>query len=318
MKIVGHHKIYSVAFLGDGKQVVSGGDEGKIRLWRAEDGKEVETPMDATRQVNNIAVSRDGKWIVSGTDNGELAVWDAEEHKKVIGWKGHRGRVYVVDVSPDGNRIASGSYDKTASVWLLSTGQRLLGPFEYKSAVVAAKFSPDGRLIATATWRSSVRVYDTQNGRLLDVPIEVRSRFNQSLVWASNSKNLFALSLDGKINYLDVSTGTTLFSWSIHSSDVPGCIALASNGTFVAASGDSSVSFWDITTHKQIGSIIDHADLVVCMAISANYDLIVSGGKTITVRNICDALPSSYCEDVSVFVRNFCCVGLIPNNKLLC
>ena len=303
IKIVGQRNIYSVAFLGDGKHIVSGGDEGKIRRWQAEDGKEVGTPMDAGSAVLNLAVSRDGKRIVSGTVSSELTVWNAQNHEKVTGWKGHSDWVRGVDISPDGTRIATGSDDSTACVWSLSSGQRLLGPWEHNSDVVAVKFSPDGRLIVTATLQHSIRVYDSQDGLLLiDVPIEVASFHNQSLVWAGNSKNLFALSLDGKINYVDVSTGTILSSWSIHSSDQPGCIALASNGTFIAASADSSVLFWDTTTHKRIGSIrVNHTNLVMTMAISANYDLVTGGGKAITLQNICEGLPSSYYENVSVF-----------------
>ena len=272
-----------------------------IRRWRVEDGKEMGTPIDAGSKVDNIAVSRDGKWIVSGMNSGRLAVWDAQSHRKVTGWKGHDKWVYAVDISPDGTRIATASDDKTACVWLLSTGQRLLHPLKHNAAVIAIKFSPDGRLIATATWlRDSVRVYDSQNGRLLiDVPITVPGSRNQSLVWASNSKNLFALSFHGRINYLDVSTGTTLFSWPIHSGNDPGSIALASNGTFIAASAGCFVSLWDTTTYKQIGSIISHTDRVVSMAISATYDLVTGGGKAITLRNNCGGLPSSYYEDVS-------------------
>ena len=302
-KIVGRHDIYSVAFLVDGKHIVSGGKEGKIQRWRAEDGtlKEVETPMDARSMINDMAVSLDGKQIVCGTDSGEVTVWDAESHKQAVTrWQAHSGAVGAVDISPDETRVATGSSDKTACVWSLSTGQRLLGPLEHGDTAIAAKFSPDGRLIATATWQDSVQVYESLSGRLLvDVPIEVDSHHNQSLVWVSNSKNLFVLSFTGKINYLDASTGTTLSSWPIHSGSPTRCIALASNGTFIAASASSSVSFWDTTTHKQIGSIIKHSHQVVSMAISANYDLVIGGFKGITLWNIHDVLPSSHLKGVS-------------------
>ena len=300
IEIVAQDNIYSVAFLVDGKHFVSGGQEGKIRRWRTEDGKEVGTPMDAGNAVYNLAVSRDGKWIVSGTGSGELAVWDVQSQKKVTEWKGHDQWVRGVDISPDGTRIATGSgSDFTVCVWSLSTGEQLLGPLEHDRMVVAVKFSPDGRLIAAATLQRSIRVYDSQNGCLLvDTPIKVFNFFNQSLVWV-NSKNL--LSADGNLNCLDVSTGTTRSSWPIH--DGGGCIALASNGTFIAASsgssGGSAVSFWDTTTHKQIGPIINHTYVVASMAISANYDLVISGGYVITLWNIRNVLPSSYYEDVS-------------------
>lgn len=259
--------------------------------------------MDAGGIIESIAISQDGKWIVSGTWTcGQVTVWDAESHEKVNEFKGHEGVVYAVDISPDATRIATGSGDKTACVWSLSTGERLLSPFEHEREVAAVKFSPDGRLIATAAWdRASVRLYDSRDGHcLVTLPIRVSSTNNQSLAWVGDSKRLFVLSGDGNIYCLDVSTGQTLSKWAFHGNHNLGCISLAKNGAFVAASAGSTVSFWDTTTHKQIGSVIHHPARVSSMAISANYDLVIGGQKTITLWNLQDALSSPYSDNVSV------------------
>ena len=299
IEIGGRHNIYSVAFLADGKYIVSSGREGKIRHRRVEDGKEVGTPMDAGSDVNNITVSRDGRWVVAGTDRGKATVWNAKNRKKVMECKGHKGWVFGVDVSPDGTRLATGSEDGAVCVWSLATGWRLLGPWAHDGSVVAVKFSPDGSLVATGTWdQHSVRVYRDADSPLLDVPIKVSSAHNQSIVWAGNL--LFVLSFDGHVNCLDVDTGTTRSRWPIHSTNEPRCIALANNGAFIAASANSTVSFWDTTTHKQIGSVIKHTDFVVSLATSANHDIVIGGGKTITLWNIHHVLPSPYFDDVSV------------------
>ena len=306
IEISGRDFIWSVAFLADGKDVISGGEEGKIRRWQLEDGKEVGTPMDAGSTVYNIAVSRDGKWVVSGTDSGFVMVWDAENHSKVTEWKAHSRAVFAVDVSPDGTRIATGSNDRTLCVWSLSgsSGERLLGPFKHDEFVVAVKFSPNGNLIATATWqRDSVRVYDLEKGTSkfrFVFSITVGSQFNQSLAWASDSKQLFVLSRDGNIHCLDVSTGKTRLTWRIHSSDEARCIALAGDGTFIVVSANSSVSFWNTTTHEQIGSVIEHTHVIWVMAISANYDLVSGGQKTVTLSGLYDILPSRYFGNVRV------------------
>ena len=298
--IDGQEDIYSVALLADGKHVVSGGPEGKIRRWRIEDGMEVGTPMVTGSTVLNIAVSPDGKVIVNGTRCGEVTVWNAESHSKVTEFKTHSGWAVAVDVSPDATKLAAGTIDCAVCVWSLSTGERLLGPLEHDYGVVAAKFSPNGHLIATATYdRDSVRVYDSQDGSLLvEFTVKVYSGFNHSLAWASDS--LFALSYDGYIHRVDVFTGTTLLKWRIHSSIVPTCIALASNETFIAASAGSSVSFWDTTSQAQIGAVIEYTHGAWSMAISSNYDFVTSGDKRITLRTLCGVLPSHYLEDVSV------------------
>ena len=326
VEIDGRDNIWSVAFLDDGKHIVSGGKEGRIRRWRVEDGTEVGTPMDAGSTIGSLAVSRDGKWIVNGTGAYRVTMWNAvaESHSKVNEFKGHSSYVYAVDVSPDATRIATGSEDGTVYVWSLPAGQRLLAPVPGQRGtngnyVVAVKFSPDGHLIAIATWnRYSIQIYDGQDGRrIVDVPIQVGSSFNQSIAWACDSKQLFVLSYDGNISCLDVSTGTTLLKWSIHSSDNAKCIALASNGTFIAASAGSSVSFWDTTTRKRIGSVVQHPADVVSMTISVNYDLVVGGDKKIILRNLCDVLPSGYYEDVRALTSKTRHVRWLPNQKPL-
>ena len=329
VEIDGQDNIWSVSFINDGKHIVSGGKEGRIRRWRVEDGTEVGTPMDAG-SIGSLAVSRDGKWVVntSGTGTRQVTVWNAavESHSKVKEFKGHRDHVYAADVSPDAPRVATGSQDGTVYVWSLPAGQRLLGPLNLGgsgkrgNSVVAVRFSPDGCLIAIATWsRHSVQIYDGQDGRrLVDVPIQVGSSFNQSLAWACDSKQLFVLSFDGNINCLDVSTGRTLSKWSIPSSNNAQCIALASNDTFIAASAGPTVSFWDTTTHKRIGSVIQHTADVVSMAISANCDIVIGGDKKITLRNLYRVVPTSYYADVSALTSKTRYVGWFPNKKLVC
>ena len=319
IEIDGRGNIKSVAFLVDGKHVVSGDEEGKIRHWRVEDGKEVGTPMDAGSPVCNIAVSQNGKWVVSGTASGLVTVWNAESHSKVTVWKAHNERVTAVDVSRDGTRIATGSFDWTLSVWSLSTGQRLLGPLGHDSRLAGVKFSPNGRLIATVTWDAKVRIWDSYNGsHLVEFPVKAYSALNQSLAWASDSKQLFALSRDGNVHHLDVSTGTTLFKWAIHGSDRATCIALPSNGTFIAVSAISSVSFWDTTTHEQIGTVIKQAHYIPCMAISTNYDLVTGADKTITLLQLCDILSSRYLDNVRVFcMKNSCVITFSSQSALL-
>ncbi|KAF8124905.1 hypothetical protein EV363DRAFT_1177384 [Boletus edulis] len=88
-----------------------------------------------------------------------------------------------------------------------------------------------------------------------------------------------------------------LSQWPIHSPANSRCIALACDGRLIAASAGSSVSFWDTSTHRQIGSVIDHPVLIVSMAISTNYMIVLAGGSKITLRNICEVLPSPYYED---------------------
>ena len=291
--------IWTVRFLADGEHIVSGGIKGKIQCWRVSDGKEVGEPMDAGRAVYSIAVSQDGKWIVSGLSGGKVVVWNAETREKVNEFQGHDDETRVVDISPDGTKMASGADDWTVCVWSLPTGQRLLGPLEHDEFVIAVNFSPDGRLIATAAhFRYSVRVYDSQDGKLLvEFPLQDNLANRESLTWASDSKQFFTLSRDGNIYCLDVSTKAMVSKWAIHSNTDPICISLSSNGSFIAASNSSSISFWDTTTHNQIGPLIQYPERFLSMALSGNYNIVTASVNTkITLQSLVDTVPSLYIE----------------------
>ena len=62
IEIDGRENICSVAFLADGKHLLSGDRQGKVRRWRVENGREVGTPMDAGGPILSITVSQDEKW----------------------------------------------------------------------------------------------------------------------------------------------------------------------------------------------------------------------------------------------------------------
>jgi len=299
----GRNIIWSVEFLAHGTYIVSGGLEGKVRRWRAEDGREVGTEMNAGGQVFDLAGSQDGKWVVSGTHNGLVKVWNAESHEKVSEIHGHAKPVGAVDISPDATRIATGSDDSTACVWSLASGERLLGPLQHDGRLAAVRHSPNGDFIATATCsHESVRVYKSLDGSLIaDFQVRVGSYLNQSLAWSLDSKQLYALTKYGNIHCVDVATGTTRSKWSIQDGDKPRCISLAANGTFIAASVNSSVTFWDSTTHKQIGVALQYDDTISSMLISPNNEHLVSGGddKKISLQDLRGILPESYFIRVS-------------------
>ena len=238
-----------------------------------------------------------------------MQLWNAENGKKVTEYEPSQvnAAVQEVDVSPDSTQIASGSGG--GRVFVISRLTRKHMSWESGWDVLAVKFSPDGRLIATAAQGPGdkfgcaglyVTVNDSQDGHsLFKVTVRNISTISeQPLAWSSNSKQLFALSHDCKIYCLDATTGKTLSQWPVRGNgSIARCITLANNGAFIAVSIGSSVSFWDTTTRKQIGSVIEHGTPVhnvKCMAISENYDIAMGGLSKITFRTIRDILPSTY------------------------
>jgi WD40 repeat protein/serine/threonine protein kinase len=67
--------ILCLAFSADGSMLVSGGSDGTVRLWRAEDGEELRCLTGHQGAVRGVAVSPDGRVVFSGGVDGTIRRW---------------------------------------------------------------------------------------------------------------------------------------------------------------------------------------------------------------------------------------------------
>ena len=100
-----------------GRCVVSGGDDGSLRLWSAEDGH------DLAVLAVSAAVTACARWqgqIAWGAADGSTGLWDPRDPDRSRRLEGHGGRVLGMEVQR--NRLVSWAADGTVVV--LSTGVR--------------------------------------------------------------------------------------------------------------------------------------------------------------------------------------------------
>ncbi len=69
--------VWGCAYSPDGKTFVSASQDGTLKLWDAETGKEMRTLTGHKDSVNSCAYSPDGTRLVSASDDHTLKLWDA-------------------------------------------------------------------------------------------------------------------------------------------------------------------------------------------------------------------------------------------------
>jgi WD40 repeat protein len=107
--------VHRVVFAPDGKTGISAGDDGTIRVWNLDSGKE-RLKMNHGAAVNNLTVSPDGRRALSAGDEGRVKLWDLQTGKLVHAFDGHVAGVLGVGFSPDGRQALSS--DKVCCVRL--------------------------------------------------------------------------------------------------------------------------------------------------------------------------------------------------------
>ncbi|KAF8556447.1 hypothetical protein OG21DRAFT_1459308 [Imleria badia] len=246
------------------------------------------TTMKTYWPARGLAVSKDGRWIAAATgwlEDGATPVWDTTSYKQVFKLDVCR----CLDFLLDSTRLVTASRN-SATVWDLATGQQV-HTLHYKGWPKATKHSPHGDRIAIAT-KDSVRVWDSNNGRLLvRIKVKVITGNNKGLLWSNN--HLFVVS-DSAIKEFEASTGLLVSEWPV--ADTTGsCIALSQYGEFIAYSTNRTITFWNTSTHTQLG-LIQHPQDVVSIVFSPDDHFLAIGGSTdrITIRNLEDLQLPSY------------------------
>ena len=108
--------INSVVFSPDGEMLVSGSDDGSIRLWDVATEQQFGEPlMGHTSSVLSVAFSPDGETLASGGGYDQtIRLWDVDTGQQIgEPLMGHTSSVKSVAFSPDGEMLASGSGDRT-------------------------------------------------------------------------------------------------------------------------------------------------------------------------------------------------------------
>ncbi len=111
----------AVAFSPDGRWLLSGGADHRVRLWDAVTGQALEVFEGHTDPVYALAWLPDASRFFSGSSDGSLWIWNPRARDERLRLGAHADYVYRLAVSPDGTTVASASGDNTVRLWTTQT-----------------------------------------------------------------------------------------------------------------------------------------------------------------------------------------------------
>jgi WD40 repeat protein len=153
-------EVSAAAFTSDGRQLVTIGDNGLVRLWDTTAKNRKHTlPLAGVYRL--VAIAPDDTFLALAGYDRSVLIWDLAAQQPSAVLVGHTDTVNSVVIAPDGSWLATAADDGTARIWDAETGQQRVILSADTGPVHAVAISPDGRWLAATSNDGSVRIWNS-------------------------------------------------------------------------------------------------------------------------------------------------------------
>ena len=279
--------VWAIAFSPDGSLLVSGAEEGPIRIWDVASRRLLRTLEGHTGCVYSVAFSPNGCFLASGSKDETIRIWDMPTGTVQRVLQDPPAQVFGVAFSPNGRYLAAGRSDLAVRIWDLTTGQVWETPLDHGALVYTVAFHPTLDLLASGDGVSTadglLRLWD-----LAVVPPAPRAAwgytgFVRSVAFSPDGARLAVGAKDGTLCLWNVGggiLGTEKPTVLLSGSGVVQCAAFSHDGLCLASGTDDSiVRLWSVTTGEELAALHGHGGIVQAVAFSPDGRLLASAGR---------------------------------------
>jgi RNA polymerase sigma factor (sigma-70 family) len=287
--LTGHQgAVRALRFTPDGSRLVSGGEDGRVRVWDVATARPIGTLHGSrARPIRAVALGADNT-VAVGNDDGTVLVYDTGvEQEPRPAFSGRGLAVSALTFGDDGRSLAWARSDGAVE---RSGGRNnvSLPPAGPQEQVQCVAFSPEGRRLAWGMKDGRVRLWDAVAGKELG-----RYAVHQHPVWCVvfDADGRTAASVDhfGSVALWDAATGRQVGllqnpcrGGHVHVQ----ALAFSPDGSLMATGGvlDHTIRVWQTRPGRQIAHLVDHQGPIFGLAFSPDGKLLASASGDGTIR----------------------------------
>ena len=263
--LTGHTRpVTEVAFSADSRFLASSGTvnlppqvDGSVRTWDASTGAQLATV--ATPGTAHLAFSPNGAMLAgaSGGDPVSIRVWSVPA---LTPTRTISGVFRFTAFSPDGARLISAGRSDVATVIDSNTGSTVTTFSGHTGWVTGAAYSANGQQVATAGEDRMIRVRNAQTGETL-----------RTLTGHSSYPDYLSFSPDGTV-LASLGSGSNI-------------TRTGTGGIIIGiSSADRVLRLWNLTTGAELARVPAGSDVLVGVAFSADWSVLVTASEGGTIR----------------------------------
>ncbi len=320
----GSTTIRTVAVSEDGRLLLTGAEDGALRLWQAEPLAELRRLEGHSGAILDAVFSRQGRHALTGSADGSARLWDLATGNEVRRFEPKfdvlspmsAGAVLSVAISDDGCRVLTGGReDVQVRLWDVSSGRELRRFRGHEDSIRAVGFvrgepervvsssrdgtariwSMDGARVGTTLAgereaSSGGGTTSSGDGETLRTVTGNPDNHRRPVVFSARGDWLLRGWNTGRLELVEVPSGEVLRRFAGHE-DAVAAVALSPDGSIAASVGeDGSAKVWSTASGERLGRYsTDGAKAAALLPIAGGAVLVTAGaGGVGTVRSLAD------------------------------
>ncbi len=305
----GHTRgVARVALSPDAQMAVSACEDGTVKVWDIEGGRELHTLKGHIKSVEAVAMSSNKRVAISASDDKTLKVWDLANGNLLRTLESNSSYIRGLALSGDGtSAISVSAADSSLKMWDVTTGQlrcRKDGAQEFFLKDEGADddddddddldlfaLSADAKVALSVSYDNQLTVWEVDTGRVQHTLSKPAIAIVSLALSADGRRALCCSRENSHENYeiilWDIETGRELHSFSAATEDHNGIayqMALSADGRIAAAPIDTTVRVWEVDTGRELNVLRGHSDHVEDIALSRDGRILVSASRDHTLK----------------------------------
>ena len=274
-----------LAFLPNGKILVSVSADGTLNLWNIENGQRVKSLSAAGDSFGAFALSNDGSMLAKTGPGNSIILYNLVENRALMTLKGHTDHINQIHFSPDGKSLASVADDKSLILWNALTGKMLHKSDSFDDSVLSVDFSPGGSLLVTGDGTGAIKHWSNPSiNELVKIQGNKANEEVTTVVFSPNGKWIATGGSAGFLKLWTTDLNDTDKDFSGGLENVYAA-AFSPDGKYLVAAGSGKlVKIWDIANASTTQSFDAQTTSVYSLAVSHDGSWLATAGEDNKIR----------------------------------